>query len=117
MEQVRAQLPTSADNMALPTFATVCHAVVWLLPTTSRTASDQYLLLAGPKQQTYCSGVQWSNAGTCGQMEMPDHCIDPAPHITRAVPIIISGRRYCHCKSKKCKHKKLHNLWLQNGSL
>jgi len=57
----------SADNMALPTFATVCHAVVWLLPTTSRTASDQYLLLAGPKQQTYCSGVQ----GQAGRWRCP----------------------------------------------
>ena len=59
MKQVRAQLHTSADNAALPTFARRdATAAARLLLTAGRAAIDRYLLLAGPTAANPPSGVR-----------------------------------------------------------
>ena len=60
VQQVRVQLPTSADNMALPAFAAVCFAAVLLLLSAGQQSVDTSCSL-GPQQQTCSSRVQQVN--------------------------------------------------------
>jgi len=75
-----SQLTRGDDNLALPTFAAVCHAVAWLLLTTHLSAMQQSInisWLLGPQQQT-CSSSIWQLDGTDGQKN--DSCMNPAPN-------------------------------------
>jgi len=56
-KQVCVQLPTSADNVALPAaFAAVRAVLRPMQLSAGRAAIDRYLLHAGPRQQTRMTG-------------------------------------------------------------
>ena len=93
------QLPTSADNVALPAThrahiskpANAARlAAVDRRPCSSRSTSSA--LRPGPQQQTRRSGVRRTNDSTDSQTNgrtdgrTPDSCIDPAAHSMRVVP-------------------------------
>ena len=87
MKKVCVQLPTSADNVALPAFAAERRAAARLLLTAGRAANDRYLLAAGPTaanpQQR--RAVDWTDLQTEGQTDVRmDRYIDPATML--AVP-------------------------------
>jgi len=77
-KQVCVQLPTYADNLALP--AVLLCAVY---------QSNDISCLSGPQQQT-CSREFAAVAHAGIDRQMPDRCTDPASHGTWAVPSIPS---------------------------
>jgi len=61
-KQVSVQLPTSADNVALPAFAAARRAAARLLLTAGPPAVQQSIHVScqpGPQQQTGITGVRW----------------------------------------------------------
>ena len=61
-KQVCVQLPTSADNVALPAFAAARHTAVRLLLTAGRAAIDRYLLhawLSAANPQQRRAAAEW----------------------------------------------------------
>jgi len=84
------QLPTSADNVALPAFAAARRAAARLLLTAHPPRVKQSINIScppGQRQQTRSSSTRLPN-GTDRQTDgqTPDSCIDPAPHTMRTVP-------------------------------
>jgi len=62
VKKVCVQLPTSADNVALPAFAAERHAAARLLLTAGPPAVQQTIDTSwqpGPQQQTHSNGVRW----------------------------------------------------------
>ena len=81
--RVCVQLPTSADNVALPAFVAAGRAVARLLLSTGRAAINRYLLASGPTaanplQRRGVAGRDGTDTRTDGRTH--DSCIDPAPH-------------------------------------
>ena len=83
MNQVCVQLPTYADNAALPAFA----RCTTLLLSASRAAIDRYILPAGP---TAANLFLLLSAGTDGLTDNACRYVDPAPRTMWTVPINVS---------------------------
>jgi len=87
-ELVCVQLPTSADNVALPTFgrrtSLLRHGCCWA-PAVQQTVqqSIDIYCLPGPQQQTRSSGVRTERDGRTDARQIHGH----APHTTPAVLI------------------------------
>ena len=87
IKQVCVQLPTCADNVALPAFAAERRAAAPCCCGAGRAAIDRYLLPAGP------TAANLPHAAAAGEWDRqtdgrtPYRFIDPVPHTVRAAPI------------------------------
>ena len=88
MKQVCVQLPTSADNVALPAFAAARRAAARLLLGAGRAAIDRSHGRRAHSSKPAAGACGGRMAQTDRQTDggTPDRCIDSAPHTTWTVP-------------------------------